>query len=495
LILAYNNSFLKRFINAAGFYYRHSAIHSFNTKAVYKKSATPDSSYRKLLDYLSSVISKAAAPVHNFFAPMAEGSRVYNRFIKSSLIFRYENLIYLLCLWAFIDYFTRTYIGGAVGSLWDKLYLAALCMAWLYKWVKLKDLKIQTTPLDVFLFLFYGAALIVFIVNSLSYAQSFEGMRAAVQNTFYFFIATQLIKDRQNAVNILKVFVMVMLILSLHGIYQYIIGVEMPPNWVDSLETGIRTRVFSIIGSPNILASLMTLIAPVALAFAFAEKKLVWKLFYLGAFVAMSLCLVFTFSRGAWIGYLIAMGIFVLMKDGRLIIPALLALFGASALVPSITARLTYMLSPEYIESSLRAGRLVRWIEGLDIIRTRPFMGMGHGAFGGAVAVNNEVANVFYMDNYFLKTAVEMGILGLAAFTILMAAVFIWSLRTAVRLKDKYLREVSAGAFCGLAGVIVHNFVENVFEVPMMVAYFWLIAAVVMWFFNNCELKGRELFE
>ena len=48
-------------------------------------------------------------------------------------------------------------------------------------------------------------------------------------------------------------------------------------------------------------------------------------------------------------------------------------------------------------------------------------LGFGLGRFGGAVAMQNKVIeetkdfSYFYMDNYYLKTLVEMGYLGLAA--------------------------------------------------------------------------------
>lgn len=405
------------------------------------------------------------------------------------LLVKYETATYILCLYVFIDYFARKY--SAYGSWWDKLFFVLLIGLWGYKWLLNGKDKIRTTPVDGALILFYGVALVVFFANTHNFALAFEGMRAAIQHTFWYFAAVQLIKDRKNANNMYRLLVFAGAILALHGIYQYIIGVTMPSNWVDSLEVGLRTRVYSIIGSPNILASLMTLLCPMSVALFFAEKRAFNKFVYFGAAGLMALCLVFTFSRGAWIGFLIAMGVYVFVKDKRLIIPAAFVVLLAALLVPSVTNRLTYMLSEEYIQSSLRAGRLVRWIEGLQIVMARPFLGMGHGMFGGAVAVNNEVKDVFYMDNYYLKTAVEMGLLGLAAFVYLMYTALVWAYRCASQLKDDYYKELSIGAFAGLLGVSSHNLVENVFEVPMMVSYFWVIMAIVMCFYMTSEKETR----
>lgn len=454
--------------------------------------ATGGANQNKSLLYLPVLLGVLAALLFSVF-----GAKLFVviavLFAGATLVLmRYEAITYVLCFYVLIDYVARNFIGGMLGSYWDELLLIAMLGIWVFKWLQNGKDRIVTTPLDGALILFYGASLFVLFANSLDFGQSVEGLRAAIQHTFWYFAVTQLIRSKENARNIYRLLVLVALLLGLHGVYQYIIGAEMPANWVDSMEAGLRTRVYSIIGSPNILASLMTLVAPMAFALFFAEEKPLNKLIYLGAAGVMCLCLVFTFSRGAWIGFMIAVGVYVLIKDKRLVVPAVLAMLVAAVAVPSVANRLTYMLSPEYIESSLRAGRLVRWIEGLDIVRTRPWLGMGHGSFGGAVAVNNEVSNVFYMDNYFLKTAVEMGIVGFVAFVILMGSVLIWAYRAAARIQNRYYRELCIGAFAGLTGVVAHNFVENVFEVPMMVTYFWTIAAVVMYLYRTLPLQKKQ---
>ena len=53
-------------------------------------------------------------------------------------------------------------------------------------------------------------------------------------------------------------------------------------------------------------------------------------------------------------------------------------------------------------------------------------MGFGLGRFGGAVAMQNQVIeesetfSYFYMDNYYLKTLVEMGYIGLFFYLLLL---------------------------------------------------------------------------
>jgi hypothetical protein len=59
---------------------------------------------------------------------------------------------------------------------------------------------------------------------------------------------------------------------SLHGIYQYIIDVDVPSSWTTVTEMGVRTRVFSILNSPNIMVCFMVMTAPLTAALALQSQ-------------------------------------------------------------------------------------------------------------------------------------------------------------------------------------------------------------------------------
>lgn len=405
-----------------------------------------------------------------------------------------ETAVIFLALYAFIDYFLRTFASG-FASIWDELLLVVMVLLWGWKWLIFrKEDNFKQAPLDMPIVTFIAVMIFMLIVNSPDFSISLEGFRAIVQYILWYFVVLQLLRDKKSAKNVCLALVFATGLMGLHGVFQYIIGVEMPAGWVDQSEAGVRTRVFSILTSPNIMGSLMTLVAPIGVAFVFNEKNIYKKLLFAFLSLMMVASLVFTFSRGAWIGFAVAVAIYVFIKDKKMIIPAVILAVIVVVAVPSVGNRISYMLSPEYIESSLKGGRLVRWFTGIEILQTAPLLGVGLGHFGGAVAMNHElthlvginVVKTFYMDNYYLKTAVESGLIGLFAFVMLMYSVFISSVRTIVITKDKESRELEIGILAGLSGVIIHNLVENVFEVPLMTSLFWLLAAVMMhlWYIN-----------
>ena len=406
----------------------------------------------------------------------------------------YERATYILGAYSVIDFALRSF-SGILGGIWDELFLLILIALWILKWIMYrKEEGLKMTPLDMPVFIFITVMVFVLIVNSPDFSISLEGFRATVQYILWYFVVIQLLRTEKGARNLCIFFVLVCFALALHGIYQYIIGVEMPAGWVDSKEQGVRTRVYSILGSPNVFGSLMTLVTPIAVSFIFSMRKLQSKVLFAFISLACMVSLLFTFSRGAWIGFMIAVFVYVFIKDKRFFIPIIIGAVLIIAFVPSVSNRITYMLSSEYIESSLRGGRLVRWLTGIDIVHANPFLGVGHGHFGGAVAMNHDmsylvginVVKTFYMDNYFLKTAVETGLLGLSAFVVLIYQIIVNSIRTIRVTRDKAVKELETGIFAGLVGVICHNFVENIFEVPMMTSCFWLLVAVMMhlWYIN-----------
>ncbi|WP_024832318.1 O-antigen ligase family protein [Ruminiclostridium josui] len=400
----------------------------------------------------------------------------------AAMMFDYSKFLYVLGFYVLIDYVLRYVISSALlASFWDELlFVFALCL-WLYKWVVYRKLDgYVATPLDIPLVFFVVISICLLLVNAPIMAIGIAGFRQVVQQMLWYFVVAQLVTSSKNIRWFLYIMVFIGGVLGLHGIYQYITHAEMPSYWVDRLESGIKTRVFSIIGSPNILGSLMVLLIPVAISFVFSERKIFKKILFAGITLAMTATLIFTSSRSAWIGFVVAMGVYFWLKDKRLILLLVLMVAAAYFAVPTIAHRVNYLLSPQYMISSAAGGRIARWTIGIAALKQHPWFGLGLGQFGGAVAQNFKIPGAFYVDSYFLKIAVEMGLVGLTSFCILIYNTLAWGIRAVKRTVDRQSLSMAQGVFAGMVGVVVPNFVENVFEVPMMTAYFWMFAAVLI---------------
>ncbi len=400
-------------------------------------------------------------------------------------------LLVILGLYLPLDVLIRARLPAAIGSIWDEcLMLVALAYVMWHTAAKRAPIGSRATNLDVFLILFIGGGVFLMCAVSPSMPIAVAGYRAVVEYLFWFFLVIRLIEDDRDFMVFYGTLVVLGILLGLHGIYQFIVAAPIPSNWVSQAEQSIRTRVYSITGSPNIMGSLMVLLAPMVAGVAYYSKKLSTKVLAICATGVLCLSCVFTFSKGAWGGLVVAVVVFGMFIDRRLI--ALMGAVGAGVfvMIPSVAHRITFLFTADYAAASRRAGRSVRWEIGLNLLHdSNPWLGFGLGRYGGAVAMQNQVLKsdeftYYYMDNYYLKTMVEMGYIGFILFLLLLLALAVLCLRSIRHSPiegDNPTRILAVAMFSGMMGVLAHCIFENIFEVPYMTAYFWSMAAAIIY--------------
>lgn len=395
-----------------------------------------------------------------------------------------------------IDWFIRDVAKiDALGSIWDEA-LMVLCIGyilWRRIFTKGKPMKPRMTPVDAPLLLFMCVGILVMVMVSPVMSVAVAGYRAVCQSMIWFFILTRLIDDDRDLKLFFYSLCAMSLAIGLHGIYQYVVGAPMPAQWVAAAETtDMRTRIYSITGSPNIMGALMVMCAPLFAALAYYVKPIWAKCLAWGITGILCLAVIFTFSRGAWFGLAVAVVLFCLMVDFKLLAIAAAAVLGMILFVPAIGDRIGFLFTSDFAQANSNGGRAERWEIGFSLLRTSPIWGFGLGRFGGAIAMQNqsvEGLNYFYMDNYYMKTLVEMGYVGLSFYVLLLVSNAVSTLRGLFRAKKTKLRILAAGMFSGMAGVLAHSFFENIFEEPYMNSYFWCIAAAIMYI---CYLRKRK---
>ena len=191
--------------------------------------------------------------------------------------------------------------------------------------IRYRKLKpFRHTPLDFPLIGFFGIGIFLLAVNSPDLRISIEGLRAVIQYMFWYFAVMQLLESEKAARNMYRILVYSGTLLALQGILQFIMKVENPAKWTDAAE-GDNPSVFHYRG-PNVLGSLMVLLIPMAAGLFLCRAKAFEEAVLL-RFAGMCLCLLFTFSRGAWLGPCSCCSGVFCFKDKRLLVPvAILAL-------------------------------------------------------------------------------------------------------------------------------------------------------------------------
>lgn len=396
-------------------------------------------------------------------------------------------LIIAFGLYLPLDYTIREILKlNTIGSIWDEgfMVLCVLYLIWRIIFTKHEQVKPRITPIDAPLILFLCIALLVMVMVSPDTSIAVAGYRAVCQFMLWFFVLTRLIENNHDFKTFYYTICTMAVAVGLHGIYQYIVGAPMPAHWVANAEAGMRTRVYSITGSPNIMGALMVMTAPMLAALAYYVKPIWMKCLMWGCTGILCLAVLATFSRGAWFGLAVAVLIFCLCVDIKLLGVVAIGVLGLLFFVPAISNRIAFLFTSDFVEANNKGGRGQRWAAGFVLLRTSPIWGFGLGRFGGAIAMQNQVIedlDYFYMDNYYMKTLVEMGYVGLTAYLFLLLSNLLATVRGLFKIRRDRLSLLSVGMFCGMMGVLTHSFFENIFEVPYMNAYFWGFAAAIMY--------------
>ena len=192
---------------------------------------------------------------------------------------------------------TMGYLPGFIGSVWGEgMMLAAVAYILWHTAMKRAPVQSRATPVDAYLLLFIAVGFFLMCAVSPDMGIAVDGYRAVVQYLLWFFLVTRLIEDDRDFAIFYGTLVAMALVVAAHGIYQYIVAAPIPESWVSQTEENVRTRVYSITGSPNIMGSLLVLFAPMVAGIAYYSKKMWVKVLAICGTGMMCLCCIFTFS-------------------------------------------------------------------------------------------------------------------------------------------------------------------------------------------------------
>jgi putative inorganic carbon (HCO3(-)) transporter len=266
-------------------------------------------------------------------------------------------------------------------------------------------------------------------------------------------------------------------------------------RWADpnSVADGTQ-RIYSTLENPNLLAGYLIPILPLALVALLRWRSPWLRLFALTSFLLGAVAMLFTYSRGGWIGMVLALavlGLLLLLRFSRLLaaplkrwLPPLiiafvvLALVVAAVKVEPLRVRLMSMAAGR--EDSSNNFRINVWLAAIEMIQDRPWLGIGPG---------NTIFNLIYplyqqprftaLSAYSvpLELAVETGIPGLlAVFGLLITSLKIGFSQI---YRDLFLSLPCLGAIAAVVGLAGHGFVDTIFFRPEVQISGWFVLATL----------------
>lgn len=290
---------------------------------------------------------------------------------------------------------------------------------------------------------------------------------------------------RQQLDALVVLMVLAATLVSLYGILQYMLGWGyQSAAWVDSdMFSSISFRAPSTLDNPNMAGQYLILTIPLGGAKLLSVRDVGRRIFYFCCCGVMCLCMILTFSRGAWLGLLFAGAVFLVLVNPRFILlapvvpVALVALY--FVLPETVVSRFT---SIGDLSDNSTSYRVYIWMGVLAMLKDGYWLcgiGPGDAAFNQiypAYSYNAIVAP--HAHNLFLQIICDAGICALAVFFIILFQYF-RTLCVALRDGSDWTGRILQIAFLsGVCGFLVQAMTDYSFYNYRVMFLFWAYLAL-----------------
>ena len=266
-------------------------------------------------------------------------------------------------------------------------------------------------------------------------------------------------------------------ITGLIGLYQVLVGYT-SDLWLDmEIHAAIRNRVVSTFDNPNVFATYLLLVIPIAAAAVIYFKNIFLKICAGGATALLLGNLMLTYTRGAYVALPLAVIVFVLIIEKRLVV--LLAAFLPVVpiiLPPTIRDRMFSILN---FSDSSTVFRMSIWQGSLRMAQDFWLTGVGQGleAYHAVYPYYALMAaGTLHSHNLYLQILVATGIGGLFLFIAIVACFFRAHANFLRREKAFRLRVMSAAMVAAMVGFLAQGMFDyNFFNFSVVLAFYMFV--------------------
>ena len=299
-----------------------------------------------------------------------------------------------------------------------------------------------------------------------------------------YFLTVGLVNSKESLKRSVKIIFTSLFFVSLVGLYQNFTG-NVSAEWIDTdMFDAIEGRVVSTFENPNMLGEYLILILPMIVAAMFGEKGWHKKAAYTVCFAVGAMCLIYTWARGAWLGFMFAAVLFMLMWNRKamgLIIAGIVAIpFSIPFLPESIVSRFT---SIGDLSDTSTNYRVFIWRGSMNLASDYALTGIGVGeqAFGRVYPYYSfaGIETAPHAHNLFLQTFIEMGIFGFIVFLAVLICMLQVGFSLAKNGDDKEIRLIGCGALAGVLAALLQGMTDYIWYNYRVFFIFWIVIGIV----------------
>lgn len=329
--------------------------------------------------------------------------------------------------------------------------------------------------------LLYAAVYMAGTLFSVSLDNSLQPGLLTVGLTLFPLALGSAVTSRRQLDTLMGLMVLAAAAVSFYGLLQYIFrwGYQ-SAAWVDSdMFSSISFRVASTLENPNMLGQYLILAIPLGGAKLLTAKGWGRRALWFCCCAVMCLCMILTFSRGAWLGLLFAGAAFFILLEPRLMLLIPFALAGLYFVLPqSVIARFT---SIGNLTDASTSYRVFIWMGVLAMLKDYWLSGIGPGtdAFNAVYpAYSYSSITAPHSHNLFLQIVCDAGICALAVFLILLFVYFRMMCAALSKEKDWTGRVEQIAFTAGVLGFLVQAMTDYSFYNYRVMFLFWAYLAL-----------------
>ena len=361
---------------------------------------------------------------------------------------------------------------------------------------QIKNLKFELMDLFVILF-----ATLILYTTFISYLPLLSLKSALVYILFiaFYFVLKHTIKNRNDLFIIASLFILSSSFVALIGVSQKYLGVNLNINaWIDEeMFADNKIRVFSTLDNPNVLGEYLLFAIPICLGSIYYFKNKLCKLFASLNLILLFFCMLLTLSRGAWLGLIFALVLFILLRDKKFLSLIFFFAFLSPIFIPkSFIQRFISIGNMTDTSTSYRVGI---WRGALKIIKDFWPIGIGLGTDNFVYVYQKYALSASYAlhsHNFYLQILIDFGITGLF---LVFAITFLFYKKLLVEnkfLHDDFIKTFKISICSGFFGYLIQSLTDNTWYNYRIVFLFWFMIGVANIAFDSSKLNtwGRFKF-
>jgi len=327
-------------------------------------------------------------------------------------------------------------------------------------------------------------------------ARTFVGK--TLQEILFFFVLMDTLNSERRLSNFLYILLLSSTLLGIDGIYQHFTHKDFIRHRRD-LEI---PRIYATFYTPNDFGGYLISIIPFSIVIFFAKLRTkIFKWGIAGLFLLLFICLLFSVSRGAWLGFIASvlfLGIWLRSIAIIFIILGLLLLAAKPFLHAVIKERLHNLFNffaPEFMSDSGSLERKIIWRSGWRMFLSSPIIGVGLGTFMfnfKKFLIDDYPYGPFYAHNCYLQMAAEIGVIGLFSFLLILLLFYLHGIRSLNNRNSHktYSWYILLGSLAAILGYCVQMVVDTILYSLDLGMLFWVLLGLGAVAMNNLKLEA-----